>query len=123
MLNNKKILTIVSPDYDDLELWYPIIRLREAGADVDRVFIYNTVKGVLRNKKAFDEVDIVLRGNDTKLLDNTYVVFDFETTGFNAAGGDSIIEVGAVKLLNGEIIDKFSELIDPKRKLPINWRY
>ena len=66
-----------------------------------------------------DEVDIVLRGNDTKLLDNTYVVFDFETTGFNAAGGDSIIEVGAVKLLNGEIIDKFSELIDPKRKLPI----
>lgn len=35
MLNNKKILTIVSPDYDDLELWYPIIRLREAGADVE----------------------------------------------------------------------------------------
>ena len=65
-----------------------------------------------------DAVDIVLRGNDTKLLDNTYVVFDFETTGFNAAGGDSIIEVGAVKLYNGEIIDKFSELIDPKRPLP-----
>ena len=65
-----------------------------------------------------DAVDIVLRGNDTKLLENTYVVFDFETTGFNAAGGDSIIEVGAVKLSNGEIIDKFSRLIDPKRSLP-----
>lgn len=35
MLTNKKVLTIVSPDYDDLELWYPIIRLREAGATVE----------------------------------------------------------------------------------------
>ena len=41
-LNGKRVLTIVSPDYDDLELWYPIIRLREAGAHVDiagKVFI------------------------------------------------------------------------------------
>lgn len=65
-----------------------------------------------------DSVDIVIRPNNTNLLENTYVVFDFETTGFNAGGGDQIIEVGAVKLLNGEIIDKFSELIDPKRPLP-----
>lgn len=35
MLKNKKVLTIVSADFDDLELWYPIIRLREAGAHVD----------------------------------------------------------------------------------------
>ena len=34
-LKGKKVLTIVSPDFDDLELWYPIIRLREAGASVD----------------------------------------------------------------------------------------
>ena len=34
-LENKKVLTIVSPDYDDLELWYPLLRLREAGAHVD----------------------------------------------------------------------------------------
>lgn len=33
--------------------------LKKAGADVQRVFIYNTVKGILRNKKAFDEVDVV----------------------------------------------------------------
>ncbi|MDD3187210.1 MAG: PolC-type DNA polymerase III [Bacilli bacterium] len=65
-----------------------------------------------------DTVNIVIRPDDSKLFDNTYVVFDFETTGFNAGGGDSIIEVGAVKLLNGEIIDKFSELIDPGREIP-----
>lgn len=34
-LENVKVLTIVSADYDDLELWYPILRLREAGATVD----------------------------------------------------------------------------------------
>lgn len=65
-----------------------------------------------------DSVNIVTRPNDSKLFENTYVVFDFETTGFNAGGGDSIIEVGAVKLLDGKIIDKFSELIDPGRDVP-----
>ena len=34
-LENARILTIVSDDYDDLELWYPMIRLREEGAKVD----------------------------------------------------------------------------------------
>ena len=65
-----------------------------------------------------DRVDIVLRPTDAPLLDSTYVVFDLETTGFNAAGLDSIIEIGAVKIKNGEIIDRFDELIDPERNLP-----
>lgn len=64
-----------------------------------------------------DSVNIVVRENNTKLMDNTYVVFDFETTGFNAGGGDSIIEVGAVKIFNGEIIERFDELINPGHKL------
>ena len=56
--------------------------------------------------------------NDTRVIkDTTFVVFDFETTGFNAGGVDQIIEVGAVKIKDGEILDKFSELIDPKRVL------
>lgn len=33
--------------------------LKKAGADVERVFIYDTVKGIVRNKKAFDEVDVI----------------------------------------------------------------
>ncbi len=65
-----------------------------------------------------DTINIVVRPNETPLLENTYVVFDFETTGFNAAGGDSIIEVGAVKIHNGEIIDRYDELINPGRPLP-----
>ena len=64
-----------------------------------------------------DSVNITLRENDTNLLSNTYVVFDFETTGFNAGGKDSIIEIGAVKIFNGEIVDTYDELINPGHKL------
>ena len=60
-----------------------------------------------------DNIEIVKRSNDSILLDNEYVVFDLETTGFNAANGDSIIEIGAVKLKNGEITSKFDMLIKP----------
>ena len=67
-----------------------------------------------------DNIEIVKRSDDRVLLDSEYVVFDLETTGFNAANGDSIIEIGAVKLLNGEIIDKFDMLVKPPN--PINDR-
>ncbi len=65
-----------------------------------------------------DTVNIVLRPNKDILLDQTYVVFDFETTGFNAGGADSIIEIGAVKIKNGEILERYDELINPGRPLP-----
>ncbi len=96
--------------------------------------VYNTVKwhnkGLKEGETPFkaiygveltlvdDTVDIVLRKTDDILLEQTYVVFDFETTGFNAGGTDSIIEAGAVKIHNGEIIDRFDELINPGRPLP-----
>ena len=65
-----------------------------------------------------DTVNIVIRPTNKKLLKETYVVFDTETTGFNAATNDQMIEIGAVKLKKGEIIDSFDELIDPKRHIP-----
>ena len=65
-----------------------------------------------------DNIDVVIRPTDDSLMSQTYVVFDLETTGFNAGGYDSIIEIGAVKICNGEIIDRFDLLIDPKRPLP-----
>ena len=95
--------------------------------------VYNLVKGYNKGKsddekfKALygtelvmvdDKVDIVIRANDHKLLDETYVVFDFETTGFNAGGADSIIEIGAVKMKGGVILERYDELINPGRPLP-----
>ena len=65
-----------------------------------------------------DAVNIVLRPTEDVMLDQTFVVFDFETTGFNAGGTDSIIEIGAVKMKDGMIVEKYDELINPGRPLP-----
>lgn len=51
------------------------------------------------------------------LLDETYVVFDLETTGLDPKDGNSIIEIGAVRVKNNQIIDRFDELIDPGMEL------
>ncbi|MBV1883840.1 MAG: 3'-5' exonuclease [Pseudomonadales bacterium] len=44
---------------------------------------------------------------------NTLVVLDFETTGLSPNNGDRAIEIGAVRLQNGEITDTFQELMQP----------
>ncbi len=59
-----------------------------------------------------DEVRISTK-DTLESLKGEMVVFDLETTGFNAFGNDSIIEIGAVKIKDGEIIDRFDELINP----------
>ncbi|MEN9501462.1 MAG: hypothetical protein RI964_747 [Pseudomonadota bacterium] len=58
---------------------------------------------------------------DERLLSElTYTVFDTETTGLNPAGGDEIIQIGAVRIVNGKIRQQecFEQLVDPKRSIP-----
>ena len=64
-----------------------------------------------------DDVDIIFNNRTYNLLEDTFVVFDTETTGFYA-GSDQMIEIGAVKITNGEIVDRFDELINPNRPIP-----
>ena len=63
-----------------------------------------------------DGIPLALNEKGQK-LDDTYVVFDLETTGFSPKN-DSIIEIGAVKIKNGVIIDNFSEFVNPRRAIP-----
>ncbi|OBT17035.1 DNA polymerase III subunit epsilon [Vibrio sp. UCD-FRSSP16_10] len=46
-------------------------------------------------------------------LANTVVVFDFETTGLSPNMGDRAIEIGAVKLVDGIVVDTFQQLMNP----------
>ncbi|MGL5380326.1 PolC-type DNA polymerase III, partial [Clostridium sp.] len=50
-------------------------------------------------------------------FDDTYVVFDIETTGFSSKN-DKIIEIGAVKIKGREVIDNFSYFIYPQCRIP-----
>ncbi|MBR6113340.1 MAG: PHP domain-containing protein, partial [Bacilli bacterium] len=65
-----------------------------------------------------DTVNVVIRPTEDSLFSSTYVVFDTETTGFNAGGIDQMIEIGAVKIKEGQIVDRFDELINPGRHIP-----
>ena len=55
---------------------------------------------------------ITFNGNGQGLLEDV-VVFDLETTGFNPRD-NRIIEVGAVKIQNGDIVDRFSCFVNPE---------
>ncbi|MEW9033469.1 MAG: PolC-type DNA polymerase III, partial [Planifilum fimeticola] len=63
-----------------------------------------------------DGVPIVMRPAPRPLQEDTYVVFDVETTGLSAVH-DTIIELAAVKVRGGEIVDRFSSFANPRRKL------
>ncbi|MEE4253211.1 MAG: 3'-5' exonuclease, partial [Desulfuromusa sp.] len=50
----------------------------------------------------------------------TYVVFDTETTGLNPSRGDEIIQLGAIRMINGQLLyhEIIDQLVDPKRFVP-----
>ena len=52
------------------------------------------------------------------LKNKNIVVFDFETTGLSAQAGDKIIEIGAVKIIDGKIKEKFTCLVNPEMPIP-----
>ena len=48
------------------------------------------------------------------LKGKTFVCFDFETTGTKYYEGDKVIEIGAVKIVDGKITEKFQSMVDPE---------
>ena len=48
---------------------------------------------------------------------DTVIVLDFETTGLSPGYGDRAIEIGAVKLVGGEFVDRFQQLMYPGRRI------
>ena len=54
---------------------------------------------------------------DKELCADTVIVLDFETTGLSPNYGDRAIEIGAVKLVNGEPVERFQQLMNPGRRI------
>ncbi len=48
---------------------------------------------------------------------NTVIILDFETTGLSPGMGDRAIEIGAVKIDNGQVTGRFQELMNPGQRV------
>ena len=64
-----------------------------------------------------DDLKDIVEHSKGQSLDDTYVVFDIETTGFSPEK-NKIIEIGAVKVVSGQITDRFSQFVNPEVPIP-----
>ncbi len=73
------------------------------------------MEGYLRG----EALSIVHDLDDDYTINSKFVVFDIETTGFSAVE-NKMIEIGAVKIENGEITDRYSTFVNPHEHIPDN---
>ena len=64
-----------------------------------------------------DDLKPIVFDSKNQSLDSKFVVFDIETTGFSAVN-DRIIEIGAVKVEGGQIVERYSTFVNPERPIP-----
>ena len=64
-----------------------------------------------------DDLKEVVTNSENQSLQDTYVVFDIETTGFSPTY-NRIIEIGATKVVNGKMTDSFSSFVNPHVPIP-----
>ena len=64
-----------------------------------------------------DDLKDIITDSKGQSLDETFVVFDLETTGFSP-DKNKIIEIGAVKVVGGVITDRFSTFVNPEVPIP-----
>ena len=83
--------------------------------DLDKDDPFKVIYGV--EGYLVDDLTKIAENEKGQDLEGTYVVFDIETTGFSAVT-DRIIEIGAVKVEDGKVTDKFSTFVNPKRPIP-----
>lgn len=66
-----------------------------------------------------DDLKDIITNSKNQELDDAYIVFDLETTGFSPEK-NRIIEIGAVKVEGGKITDRFSSFVNPEVPIPFN---
>ncbi len=89
---------------------------KEAGEEnPDKQDFFKIIYGV--EAYLVDDLKEIVTGDQGQDLDADFVVFDIETTGFSPVN-NRIIEIGAVKVEQGKITDRFSTFVNPDVPIP-----
>ena len=89
---------------------------KEAGDEnPDKQDFFKIIYGV--EAYLVDDLKEIVTNDKGQSLHEDYVVFDIETTGFSPVN-NRIIEIGAVKVSDGEIVDRFSTFVNPDVPIP-----
>ncbi len=88
---------------------------KEKGEKADKQDFFKVIYGV--EAYIVDDLKEIVTGDKGQNLDETYVVFDIETTGFSPIH-NRIIEIGAVKVRDGQILDRYSTFVNPEVPIP-----
>ena len=96
------------------EAWHALQKL-EGKFGFKEMFDFKMIYGV--EAYLVDDLKTVVTNSKNQSLDDEYVVFDIETTGFSPVF-NKIIEIGAVKVKDGKIVDKFSTFVNPEEPIP-----
>jgi DNA polymerase-3 subunit alpha (Gram-positive type) len=96
------------------EAWHALQKL-EGKFSFKEKFDFKMIYGV--EAYLVDDIKSIVTNSKNQSVDGDYVVFDIETTGFSPLY-NKIIEIGAVKVSGGKIVDKFSTFVNPNEPIP-----
>jgi DNA polymerase-3 subunit epsilon len=121
--------------YHDAEIWphcsadrrWSGLRLTLPALPSHRVDLLRTPTIIPESRPEYYDFDLFNQPGQHPAVDQclltelTYTVFDTETTGLDPRGGDEIISIGAVRIVNNRLIadDRFEQLVNPMR--PLRW--
>ena len=106
------------------EWGHPALAITDHGAvqafpDANHTISRNDDFKVIYGMEAYlvDDLKEIAVNTQGQSIHDSFVVFDLETTGFSCVQ-NQIIEIGAVKVIDGKITDKFSTFVNPKVPIP-----
>ncbi|MGD8703533.1 MAG: exonuclease domain-containing protein [Desulfosarcina sp.] len=103
-----------------LRLFVPMVHSEKPPTDMRHVTLLS------KGRPEFYDFDLFNQPGQTPELENrmlgelNYTVFDTETTGLNPRGGDEIISIGAIRVVNNRLLhtETINQLVDPGRPVP-----
>jgi len=113
-----------SHDYSEseacLRLFIPMVQSEEKSLDSRQVTLLPKERPEFYDFDLFNQAGQVPEMENRMLGELTYTVFDTETTGLDPRGGDEIISIGAIRVVNGRLLhtETIDQLVDPGRPVP-----